>query len=162
MARKAADDMKKLRKKGGRFFGEFKTFIARGNVIDLAVGVIIGGAFQKIVNSLVNDIVMPLLSPLTKGIDFSDKFIPLDGGTYATMADAKAKGVATINYGLFLNNVIDFVIVAVVIFLMVKAINSARRQEAVAPAAPPAPTREEELLTEIRDAIRGVPTTPAA
>ena len=132
---------------------EFKEFAVKGNVVDLAVGVIIGAAFGKIVTSVVNDLVMPAISPLTKGHDLSDKFIAIGPGQYATLAAAKAAGVATINYGLFLNNVIDFLIVAVVIFAMVKLINRIRRQEAAAPTAPPAPTRQEELLTEIRDAL---------
>lgn len=110
-------------KKGKGFIAEFKTFIMRGNVIDLAVGVIIGGAFQKIVNSLVNDIVMPLISLLTGGIDFSNWFLVLGEGDFATAAAAKEAGVATLNYGTFISTALDFLIMAFVIFLFVKAIN---------------------------------------
>lgn len=107
------------------FFEEFKKFIMRGNVIDLAVGVIIGGAFQSIVNSLVNDIVSPVLSLMTKGINFADKFIILttDEVSFSTAEAAKQAGYATLNYGAFITAVINFLIMAFVIFLMVKAIN---------------------------------------
>lgn len=101
MAKKATDEVRKLGKKGGKFFGEFRTFIARGNVMDLAVGVIIGGAFQKIVNSLVNDIVMPLISLATGGINFNNWFLTLGEGDFATVEEAKAAGVATLNSGRF-------------------------------------------------------------
>ena len=110
--------------KGKGFISEFKTFIMRGNVIDLAVGVIIGGAFQKIVNSLVNDIVMPVISLLTGGIDFSNWFLVLGEGDFATAAAAKEAGVATLNYGTFLSTALDFLIMAFVIFLIIKGINS--------------------------------------
>ncbi len=103
--------------------GEFKKFIMRGNVIDLAVGVIIGGAFQKIVNSLVNDIVMPVISLLTKGVDFTNWFVVLDGGDYDTLAEAQAAGAAVLSYGNFISAIINFLIMAVVIFLLVKGIN---------------------------------------
>lgn len=142
---------------------EFKEFAVKGNVVDLAVGVIIGAAFGKIVTSVVSDLVMPMLGPLMHGHDFSGLFVALNGQHYDTLADAKKANAATINYGLFLNNVVDFLIVAIVIFLMVKGINAMRRKEAAAPAAPevpPAPTREEVLLTEIRDAL--VARTPVA
>ena len=107
------------------FFGEFKKFIMRGNVIDLAIGVIIGGAFQAIVNSLVNDIVSPVLSLATKGVNFADKFIVLtsDEVTFATVEAAKEAGYATLNYGGFITAVINFLIMAFVIFMLVKAIN---------------------------------------
>lgn len=107
------------------FFGEFKKFIMRGNVIDLAVGVIIGGAFQAIVNSLVNDIVSPVLSLITKGVNFADKFIVLtkEEVTFATVEAAKEAGYATLNYGGFITAIINFLIMAFVIFLLVKAIN---------------------------------------
>lgn len=110
--------------KGKGFIAEFKKFITRGNVIDLAVGVIIGGAFQKIVNSLVNDIVMPLISLITGGIDFNNWFVALGEGDFATVADANAAGVATLNYGTFIGTALDFLIMAFVIFLIIKAINS--------------------------------------
>lgn len=105
------------------FFGEFRTFAMRGNVIDLAVGVIIGAAFGKIVTSLVNDIVMPPIGLLLGGVDFTDLFINLGDGEYASLAEAQAAGAPTVNYGLFLNNVLDFVIVAFVVFLIIKQIN---------------------------------------
>jgi large conductance mechanosensitive channel len=132
------------------FAGEFKEFIARGNVVDLAVGVIIGAAFGKIVTSLVDDVVMPPIGLATGGIDFSQMKVVLKAANPA----AKAPEVA-IRYGAFVNNVIQLLIVALVIFLIVKAINSLRRQEAEAPSAPPAPTRTESLLEEILGAIRG-------
>jgi len=129
---------------------EFKEFIARGNVIDLAVGVIIGGAFGKIVSSLVDQVIMPPIGLVTGGIDFAQMKIVLKAADPA----AKQAEVA-IQYGAFLNTVIQFVIIGIVIFLLVKAINSLRREEAAAPAAtPPAPTKTEALLEDIRDAIR--------
>lgn len=116
--------MKKIKMKRTKgFFHEFKQFAMRGNVIDLAVGVIIGGAFQKIVSSLVNDVVMPLIGLLTGGIDFSDKFIALDGKTYATVEAATKAGAAVLTYGNFIGAIIDFVIMAFVIFLFIKGIN---------------------------------------
>lgn len=126
--------------KGKGFISEFKTFIMRGNVIDLAVGVIIGGAFQKIVNSLVNDIVMPLISLLTGGIDFSNWFLVLGEGEFATAAAAKEAGVATLNYGTFLSTALDFLIMAFVIFLIIKGINSVtekfKKEKTEEPAVP--------------------------
>jgi large conductance mechanosensitive channel len=125
---------------------EFREFAARGNVVDMAVGVIMGGAFGKITTTLVNDVLMPPLGLLLGGVDFSDKTVVLRVGTEAAPAIA-------IRYGVFVNAVIDFVIVAFAVFMLVKAINSLRRkEEAQAPA--PAPSREEVLLTEIRDALR--------
>jgi large conductance mechanosensitive channel len=129
--------------------GEFKEFIARGNVIDLAVGVIIGGAFGKIVSSLVDQVIMPPVGLVTGGIDFSQLKVVLKP------ADAAAKQAeVAIQYGAFINTLIQFLIVALVIFMLVKAINSLRRQEAEAPAAPPAPTKTEALLEDILTAIR--------
>jgi large conductance mechanosensitive channel len=115
-------------------FKEFKEFTMRGNVIDLAVGVIIGGAFGKIVTSLVNDLIMPPIGMLLNGVNFSDLYLSLDGTKYASLADAQNAGAPTLNYGLFINNIIDFIIVAFVIFLMIRAINRIKRQPA--PAAP--------------------------
>jgi large conductance mechanosensitive channel len=115
---------------------EFKEFAMKGNVVDLAVGIIIGGAFQKIVTSLVNDIIMPPLSILTGKIDFANRFIALGGGDYATLADAKAAGVPALSYGVFLNNILDYLLVAFAVFLLVKYINRLRRQ----PEAQPQPT----------------------
>ena len=102
---------------------EFKKFIMRGNVVDLAVGVIIGGAFQKIVNSLVNDIIMPVISLITKGVDFTNWFVVLDGGEYDTLVQAQDAGAAVLSYGIFLSNILNFLIMAVVIFFLVRAIN---------------------------------------
>ena len=119
---------------------EFKDFISKGNVIDLAVGVIIGGAFSGIVNNLVTNLVTPAISLLTGKVSFTDLFIALDGGEYATLAAAQEAGVATINYGLFIHAVIDFIITAFVIFLLVKGINKIRsmgkKDEPVVEAAP--------------------------
>ncbi len=113
---------------------EFKKFALQGNVFDMAIGIIIGAASGKIVSSLVSDVLMPPIGLLAGKIDFSTLFINLSGQAYATLAEAKAAGAPTINYGLFLNNVIDFLIVAFVIFLMVRQINRLKRQEAPAPS----------------------------
>ena len=122
------------------FIKEFKDFISKGNVIDLAVGVIIGGAFSGIVTNLVTNIITPAISLLTGKISFTDLFIALDGGEYATLAAAQEAGAATLNYGLFIQAVIDFIITAFVIFLLVKGINKIRslgkKEEEAAPAAP--------------------------
>lgn len=130
---------------------EFKEFIARGNVFDMAVGIVMGAAFTAIVNSAVADLVMPIVGVLTSGVDFGDKFIALNGETYATIAAAKAAGAPIITYGIFINAVINFLIVAVVIFMMIKQVNRLKKQEAAAPAEPPADVR---LLTEIRDLLK--------
>lgn len=126
--------------KGNGFFGEFKKFIMRGNVIDLAVGVIVGGAFQAIVKSLVDDVVMPVISLATKGINFADLFIALDGGEYATLAAAQEAGAATLNYGNFISAILNFLIMAFVVFLLIKGINTiadkSKKKEEAAPAAP--------------------------
>ena len=143
-----------------KFFGEFKTFISRGNVVDLAVGMIIGAAFTAIVNSLVNDLVKPVISLLTGGLDFSSLFVALDGGSYATLAEAQEAGVAVFAFGNFILAIINFLITAIVIFLLVKGINTikekaAKKEEAEeAPAAAPEPSAEEKLLTEIRDLLK--------
>ena len=137
--------------KGGAFIGEFKSFIARGNVIDLAVGIVIGTAFTGIVNSLVADIIMPPICLLTGGVDFSSLFISLTGQTYASLAEAKQAGAATLNVGLFLNAIINFLIVSFAIFVLVKQINRLKKEEA---AAPSAPARSEVLLEEIRDLLK--------
>ncbi len=123
--------------KGKGFIAEFKKFIMRGNVIDLAVGVIIGGAFQSIVKSLVDDIFMPIISLATKGIDFSNWFIALDGNKYGTLAQAQEAGAAVISYGNFISAVINFIIMAFIIFLFVKAINTLaeKTKKAEEPAA---------------------------
>jgi len=134
-------------------FQEFKTFIAKGNAIDLAVGVVIGAAFGKIVSSVVDDLIMPVLSLLLGKVDFSQHFVSLDGKSYATLAAAKEAGAATLNYGNFITIVIQFLIIAWAIFLLVKGINTLKREEAAKPA-PPEPTAEEKLLGEIRDLLK--------
>ena len=133
---------------------EFKAFIARGNVLDLAVAVIIGGAFGKIVTSVVNDLIMPLIGLILGKVSFENLYVPLGGEKYPTLAAAKAAGAATLNVGLFLNAVIDFVIVAFVIFLVVKGANTVKKKEEAAPAAPPEPSEEVKLLREIRDSLK--------
>jgi len=115
---------------------EFKEFILRGSVLDLAIGIIIGAAFGKIVTSFVNDVLMPPVGLLLGNVDFANLFINLSGQPYATLADAKAAGAATINYGLFINAVLDFIIVAFVIFLIVRQVNRMRRKPAAVPAEP--------------------------
>lgn len=121
------------------FIKEFKEFIMRGNVMDMAVGVIIGGAFQSIVNSLVNDVIMPVITKITGGIDFKNWFISLDGGSYSTLAEAQAAGAATLNYGVFITAVIQFLIMAFVIFTLVKTMNTIAAKT-TKPAEPTAPT----------------------
>jgi large conductance mechanosensitive channel len=133
---------------------EFRDFAMRGNVIDLAVGIIIGAAFTTIVNSLVNDIIMPPLGLALGGIDLSDFFVTLKGGSQLTLAAAKAAGAVTMNYGLFINAIIRFIIVAFAIFILVKQINRLARHEEPAPPEPPEPTRQEVLLEEIRDLLK--------
>ena len=133
---------------------EFRDFAMRGNVIDLAVGIIIGAAFTTIVNSLVNDIIMPPLGLLIGGIDFSNFFVTLKGGSHPTLEAAKTAGAVTMNYGLFINAIIRFMIVAFAIFILVKQINRLAREEPKAPPPPPEPSREEMLLAEIRDLLK--------
>lgn len=129
---------------------EFREFIARGNVVDLAVGVIIGGAFGKIVTALVEDVVMPPIGLLTSGVDFSHLNWVLKADNPATKADE----MVAIQYGAFLNTVIQFMIVAWVVFLIVKGVNTLRRAQAAAPPPPPAPSAQETLLAEIRDLLK--------
>jgi large conductance mechanosensitive channel len=136
---------------------EFKKFAIRGNVIDLAVGIIIGTAFTSIVNSLVNDVMMPPLGLAIGGIDFSDFFITLKGDHQPTLAAAKAAGAVTMNYGLFVNAIIRFIIVAFAVFLLVKQVNRLARTKDEKPAPPPAPPRSEVLLEEIRDLLKARP-----
>ncbi|TRO78721.1 large conductance mechanosensitive channel protein MscL [Desulfuromonas acetexigens] len=133
---------------------EFKEFAVKGNAVDMAVGIIVGAAFGKIVTSIVNDIIMPPIGKLLGGVNFTGLFINLGSETYATLADAKAAGAATLNYGAFLQTVVDFVIVAFAIFMLVKGINSLRKKEEEAPAEPPAPPEDVVLLREIRDALQ--------
>jgi len=120
-----------------KFFGEFKTFALKGNMIDLAVGMIIGTAFNNIVKSLVNDIFMPVLSLFTGKLDFANWFIALDGNKYLTAAEAAEAGAATLNYGLFIAGIVEFIVMALVVFMIVKMMNKMKKEEpAPAPAAP--------------------------
>ncbi len=129
---------------------EFREFIQRGNVIDLAVGFIMGAAFTAVVNSLVKDVITPLLGLLTNGINFSDLYINLSGQTYASYTQAKEAGAAVIGYGAFIDSIITFLLTALAVFFLIKAVNQVYRQKAPAPAPP---TRSEELLVEIRDVL---------
>ena len=133
---------------------EFKDFAMRGNVVDMAVGIIIGASFGTIVKSLVDDIIMPPIGMAIGGIDFSNLFINLSGGEFESLADAQAAGAATINYGIFMNNVLSFVIVAFAVFLLIKGINNLKKKEEEKPAEPAKPSDEVVLLTEIRDALK--------
>jgi large conductance mechanosensitive channel len=126
---------------------EFKAFAMRGNVVDMAVGVVVGGAFGKIVTSFTNDVLMPPIGLLTGGVDFSSLVL--------TLKHAEGQQAAvTVNYGVFINTILDFLIIAFAIFLVVKAMNTLERKKATEPPAPPPPTKEQVLLTEIRDALR--------
>jgi len=136
-----------------KIIDEFKAFAMRGNVVDMAVGIIIGGAFGKIISSFVSDVLMPPLGLLLGGIDFKDMTYVLKE---AVIQGEETIPAATLNYGMFIQNVVDFLIIAFAIFMAIKAMNSLKRKEEVAEeiAAPPAPTREEELLAEIRDLLK--------
>jgi large conductance mechanosensitive channel len=138
------------------FSSEFKEFALKGNVMDLAVGVIIGAAFGKIVDSVVNDLIMPVVGKFTGGLDFTNYFIALNGQTATTLAEAKKAG-AVFAYGSFLTVLINFLILAVIIFMMVKQINRLKRAETTTPAAaaPAAPPEDIVLLREIRDSLKG-------
>ena len=134
---------------------EFKEFAMRGNVLDMAVGIIIGAAFGTIVTSFVNDVIMPPIGLALGGVDFTNLFVVLRDGTkaagpYASLADAKAAGAVTLNYGLFANSIVSFLIVAFAIFMVVKGANSLKKKQAEAPA----PTPDQKLLTEIRDILK--------
>ena len=133
---------------------EFKEFAVKGNMVDLAVAVIIGGAFGKIVDSLVKDVVMPAIGLLLGGIDFRNLFLTLGSGSYATVAEAEKAGAAVLKYGVFLQTVVDFLIIAAVVFMAIKAINRLKREQPAPAAAPPAPPEEVLLLREIRDAVK--------
>jgi large conductance mechanosensitive channel len=143
-------------------FKEFREFIARGNVMDMAVGIIMGAAFTAIVNSAVGDVIMPVIGMATSGIDFADKFFALDGGDYASLDAAKAIGAPVITYGVFVDAVINFLIVSFCVFMLIKGVNSLKRkaEDPNAKDAPP-PAADIVLLTEIRDALKGKPA-PAA
>ncbi len=134
---------------------EFKAFAMRGNVVDMAVGIIIGGAFGKIISSFVSDVLMPPLGLLLGGIDFKDMLYTLKEAVM--QGEEVITPAVTLNYGMFIQNVVDFLIIAFAIFMAIKAMNSMKRKEEVAPAAPeapPAPTKEQELLAEIRDLLK--------
>lgn len=139
-------------------FKEFKEFAMRGNVVDMAVGIIIGAAFGTIVKSLVSDVIMPPIGLALGDVDFSNLFRVLKEGTpagpYAALVEAQEAGAVTINYGLFINTIISFLIVAFAVFLVIRAINNMRRKEEEAPPTPAEPTKEETLLTEIRDLLK--------
>ena len=136
-------------------FKEFKDFAMRGNVVDMAVGIIIGAAFGKIVSSLVNDVIMPPIGLVLGGVDFSDLFVDLSLSGHQTIAAAQAAGAPILKYGIFINTVIDFTIVAFAIFLVIKGMNKMKKQAEEAPSpAPPEPSAEEKLLTEIRDLLK--------
>ncbi|MFA9409054.1 MAG: large-conductance mechanosensitive channel protein MscL [Candidatus Dadabacteria bacterium] len=137
---------------------EFKEFVMRGNVVDMAVGIIIGVAFGTIVQSLVNDVIMPPIGLALGNVDFSNLFTVLKEGVppgpYAALVEAQEAGAVTINYGAFTNTIISFLIVAFAVFLLIRRINSMKKREEEAPAAPPEPSKEETLLTEIRDLLK--------
>ena len=134
---------------------EFKEFAMKGNVLDMAIGVIMGGAFGKIVSSLVSDVMMPPIGLLLGGVDFTDLFINLSGTAQPSLVAAKAAGAPTLNYGVFLQTIFDFIIIAFVIFMFVKQMNRFKREAPAAPPPPPpGPPNEEKLLMEIRDALK--------
>jgi large conductance mechanosensitive channel len=134
---------------------EFKEFAMRGNVVDMAVGIVIGGAFGKIVSSFVNDVIMPPIGMLMGNVDFSNLFVDLSGQGFASVAMAEEAGAPVIKYGMFINTVLDFVIVAFAIFMVIRAMNKMKKAEEEAPPpAPPEPSDEAKLLAEIRDALQ--------
>jgi large conductance mechanosensitive channel len=132
---------------------EFREFAVKGNAVDMAVGIIVGAAFGKIVSSLVNDVVMPPIGRALGHIKFTNLFINLGTGTYETLAEAQKAGVPTLNYGNFIQTIVDFVIIALAVFMMVKTINRVRKKEEAKPVEPPKPSAEVVLLQEIRDAL---------
>lgn len=136
------------------FVSEFKEFISKGNVLDLAVGVIIGAAFGKIVTSLTDDIIMPVVGLALGKVDFANLFIAMNGQHFATLEEAKKAGIGTINYGLFLNALINFLIIAFIIFMIVKAANKMKKAPVEVVAVPAAPTTDQQLLMDIRDSLR--------
>jgi len=137
---------------------EFKKFAAKGNMLDMAVGIVIGAAFATIIGSLVGDLIMPVVGLFAGGVDFSEMYAVLKegavAGPYVTLAAAKEAGAVTLNWGLFVNAILNFLIVAFALFMVIRSFNKMKQQEEAKPAAPPAPTKEEVLLTEIRDALR--------
>ncbi len=132
---------------------EFKEFAVKGNMIDMAVGIVMGGAFGTIIKSLVDDVLMPPIGMLMGGVDFSNLFVPLDGNEYASLAVAQEAGAPTLNYGLFINAIIAFLIIAIALFFVIKGINSMKKAEEEAEEAAE-PPRSESLLEEIRDALK--------
>ena len=146
--------VRETEEKGLQMLKEFREFAMKGNVVDLAVGLVIGAAFGAIVNSMVNDVIMPIIGAISGGLDFSNHFTALSSKvTEANLADAKKQG-AVLAWGSFLTFTVNFIIIAFVLFLVVKGMNRLKRNDAAAPAAPPKPTREEELLAEIRDLLK--------
>jgi len=145
---------KDVKEKSKGFIKEFGDFIKKGNVVDMAVGVVIGSAFGAIVTSLVNDIIMPLISLITGGLDFSNWFVALDGNSYATLEEATTAGAATLNYGNLISVILNFLIVAFCIFLVVKAMNKFKKKEEEKPAEEPKKSDEVLLLEEIRDLMK--------
>lgn len=135
------------------FFSDFKASLMRGDVLSLATAVIIGGAFGKIVGSAVDDVIMPIVGLITGGIDFTQKFITLDGNSYDNLAAAKSAGAAVITYGNLVQATINFVIILLFIFIVLRVAEKAKKKEVAAPAAPAGPTQEE-LLTQIRDLLK--------
>ncbi len=137
---------------------EFKEFAMKGNVVDMAVGIIIGAAFGTIIKSLVSDVLMPPIGLMLGDVDFSNLFVVLKEGTtpgpYETVALAAEAGAVTMNWGVLINNIISFIIVAIAVFFVIKWINNMRKEEEAAPEAPPEPSNEEKLLTEIRDLLK--------
>jgi large conductance mechanosensitive channel len=139
-------------------FKEFKAFAMRGNVVDMAVGIVIGAAFGAIVASFVGDVLMPIVGTLLGGVDFSNYFLVLKEGVtapgpYPTLAAVKEAGGVAVGYGALINTIVNFLIVAFALFMVIKAMNAAKKQEEAAPAAPPEPSKEELLLTQIRDLL---------
>jgi len=130
---------------------EFKKFVMRGNVMDMAVGIIVGAAFKDVVSAFTNGVMMPPIGMLTGGVDFSNLFITLSGGSFESLTAAQQAGAAVIAYGSFINTVVDFMIVGFAVFLLVKGVNSLQRQEEAKPTPPP---KQEVLLEEIRDLLR--------
>ena len=139
-------------------FKEFKEFAVKGNMLDMAVGIVIGAAFGAIISSFVADVIMPPLGLLLGGVDFSNMFMVLKegavAGPYLSLADAREAGAVTVNYGVFFNSVISFLIVGFAVFFLVRSFNRLKKQEEEKPSAPPAPSKEEELLSEIRDLLK--------
>jgi large conductance mechanosensitive channel len=142
-----------FKEKAMKWLAEFKTFAVRGNVVDMAVGIVIGAAFGKIVSSIVADVIMPPIGLLIGGIDFANLAITLKAAVPAT-AETAAKAAVTLNYGKFIQTIIDFTIIAFAIFLLVKGINALKRSEAAKPSEPPLPSAEVTLLTDIRDILK--------